>query len=212
MSSQWVDANGDQWRFSAVSGNWRKLVNGVWTVTPLPSGGLTKVISGQVATTVTAPPWPAVDPIQEAPEWVDAQGDPWRYSSVSGSWQKLVDGQWVSSSQPSGGLRKIGDNTDHNPEVVVVETMGPSGPPGEPGPPGLTYIATAEVIPSQLQNGVNATFPISETADLTKSIQVFRNGLMEVFGQGYLVTENGITFTTPPLDSDVVMVVYQKAQ
>lgn len=211
MSSQWVDANGDQWRFSSVTASWQKLVNGVWTLSPLPAGGLQRVTSGVVTSTVTAPPWPEDDPTLDAPQWIDIQGDPWRYNTITDSWQKLVDGVWVNSVQPAGGLRRIGD-ADYTPEVVVVETMGPQGPPGDQGPPGLTYIATAEVLPAQLQNGVNTTFPLSDDADLTKTIQVFRNGLLEVLGQGYLVTETGVTFTTPPLDSDVVTVIYQRAQ
>lgn len=214
MSSQWVDANGDQWRFSNVTSTWQKLVNGVWTVTPLPSGGLQRVVPGQVASTVTAPPWPVDEnPILDAPEWVDAQGDPWRYDGSTGSWQKLVDNEWVASSPPAGGLRKITDPAESPLPVVVVETMGPRGPQGEQGPPGVSYLATiSEVIPAQLQDGVTTTFGLSSSADLTQSVQVFRNGLMEVAGQGYFVTETEVTFTTPPLNSDVLTVVYQKAE
>lgn len=212
MSSEWVDAEGGQWRFSTATGSWRKLVNGVWTVATLPAGGLQRVTTGTVATAVTAPPWPDCDPHLDAPQWVDVQGDPWRQNPLTGSWQKLVGDTWVNSPPPTGGLRKIGEAGTSTPEVVVVETMGPRGPEGPPGPPGLTYIAISEVLPAQLQNGVNATFALTNTADLTKAIQVFRNGLLEIPGQGYLVTENSVTFTTPPLDSDVLTVIYQKAQ
>ena len=59
---------------------------------------------------------------------------------------------------------------------------------------------------------MNVTFPLADVADLSQSIQVFRNGLLEVPGIGYLVTEDSVTFTTPPLNSDVIAVVYQKAQ
>jgi hypothetical protein len=93
--------------------------------------------------------------------------------------------------------------------------MGPQGQPGargEPGQPGLTYLAISEVLPAQYQNGVNATFPLSDTADLDQAIQVFRNGLLEIPGQGYLVSSTHVTFTSPPLDDDVIAVVYQKAQ
>lgn len=212
MSSEWVDANGDQWRFSTATGTWRKLVNGVWTIAPLPAGGLQRVTTGTPASTVTAPPWPAdCDPHLDAPQWVDAQGDPWRQNPLTGSWQKLVGDTWINSQLPSGGLRKIGE-ANITQDVVIVETMGPRGPEGPAGPPGLTYIAISEVLPAQLQNGVNATFALSDTADLTKAIQVFRNGLLEIQGQGYLVTENSVTFTTPPLDSDVLTVIYQKVQ
>jgi hypothetical protein len=215
MSSEWVDANGDQWRFSTATGSWRKLVSGVWTISPLPAGGLQRVTTGTVTATITAPPWPEYDDHLDAPQWVDAQGDPWRQNPLTGLWQKLMDGTWVTSQPPYGGLRKIGEASAAPPDVVVVETMGPQGQKGErgePGEPGLTYIAISEVLPAQLQNGVNDTFPLSDTADLNQAIQVFRNGLLEIPGLGYLVTQNSVTFTTPPLDSDVIAVIYQKAQ
>lgn len=226
--SQWVDVNGDQWRFSTVTGAWRKLVNGTWTITPLPSGGLQRVTTGTVTETITAPPWPADDP--DHPHWdgdvggtesrddfvwmwVDAQGDPWRFSTATGFWQKLVNNVWVNDTPPFGGLQKIGDDTE-TPNVVVVETMGPQGEEGPPGPtgPGGLGALISETLPAQLQDGVKNTFSISETVDLTKAIQVFRNGLMEILGQGYLVTDNSVTFTTPPMNSDVIAIVYQKAQ
>lgn len=212
MASEWVDANGDQWRFSTATGTWRKLVDGVWIISPLPAGGLQRVSTGTVTATITAPPWPDCDPHLDAPQWVDAQGDPWRFNPSTNAWQTLINGVWVTTQQPAGGLRKIGETNNSTPEVVIVETMGPPGPPGEPGPSGLTYLATSEVLPAQYQNGVNATFPLSDEADLSQTIQVFRNGLQEVPGIGYLVTQNSVTFTSPPLDSDVIAVVYQKAQ
>lgn len=213
MSSQWVDANGDQWRFSSVSGSWSKLVNGTWTIAALPAGGLQRVSVGNVSSTVTAPPWPADNPSPDVPEWIDSQGDPWRQNPATGSWQKFLDGQWVNSSPPYGGLRRIGESDYSPPEIVVVETMGPQGPEGPRGPAGLSYIAISEVLPAQLQNGVNSTFSISGANNLEgQSIQVFRNGLLEIPGQGYLVVENTVIFTTPPLDSDVLTVIYQKAQ
>ena len=212
MSSQWVDAGGDQWRFSTATGTWRKLVNGTWTITPLPAGGLQRVFSGNVTTTVVAPPWPADDPTLQAPQWVDAQDDPWRFNAATGTWQKLINNIWVSDSPPYGGLRKIGETNTETPDVVVVESMGPQGEAGPPGPPGLTFIAISEVLPAEFQNGVNVTFPLSDTADLGQAIQVFRNGLLEMPGTGYWVESNTVIFTTPPLGSDVLTVVYQKAQ
>lgn len=144
-------------------------------------------------------------------QWVDANGNEWRFSAIAGNWQAKINGSWRVTPLPSGGLRRTtADNV--SPGVVIVETMGPQGPAGEDGPPGLTYVSVSEVLSAQLQNGVNSTFSFSETADLTKDIKVFRNGLMETPGQGYLVTGNAVTFTTPPLDSDVIAVVYQKAQ
>ena len=214
MASEWVDANGDQWQFSNASRSWLHLVSGRWVPDALPPGGLRRVYSGTPVATVTAPPWPECDPAPEAPEWIDGQGTAWRQNPLTGSWQKLIGSTWVNASPPSGGLRRF-DAATGSREVVVVETMGPRGLPGakgEPGTPGLTYIAVSEVIPAQYQNGVNVTFPLSDTADLSQAIQVFRNGLLEIFGVGYLVSPTHVTFTTPPLDSDVLTVVYQKAQ
>lgn len=239
MSSQWVDASGDQWQFSTVNGSWLHLVDGRWTPATLPSGGLRRVTSGTVATTVTAPPWPECDPALEAPQWIDIQGDPWRHNPTTNSWQKLIGQAWVDSAPPAGGLRRLGSSSVTPPNVVVVETMGPPGPPGPPGDvgpigprgdvgprgetgatgatgargePGSSSITVCDVLPSQNQNGTNVTFSLSQTANINHAVQVFRNGLMEIPGQGFLVTSTSVTFTTPPLDSDVLTVVYQKAQ
>lgn len=143
-------------------------------------------------------------------QWVDADGAEWRFSKVNGTWQKKVNGTWRITSLPSGGLQRVTPGVDNNPNVVILETMGPPGPPGPPGPVAPPPIS--EVLPSESQNGVNATFSLSEQVDISQAIQVFRNGLLEIRGLGYLVTENTVTFTTPPLDSDVIAVVYQKAQ
>lgn len=213
-SSEWVDTNGDQWQFSNTTRSWLHLVNGRWVPDTVPAEGLRKVRSGTPVATVTAPPWPECDPAPDAPQWVDSHDTAWRQNPLTGTWQKLVGSSWVNASLPSGGLRKFDAATDRR-EVVVVETMGPrgqSGQDGQPGPPGLTYIAISEVLPAQYQNGVNDTFPLSDDADLSQAIQIFRNGLLELPGLSYLVTQNSVTFTTPPLDSDVLTVVYQKAQ
>lgn len=215
MSSQWVDDNGDQWKFSSSTKSWQKLVSGHWTPYPLPQGGLQRVTTGSTTTVIDAPPWPNdEDPVLDAPEWLDEQNDPWRYNNATGTWQKLVLDSWQDSAPPTGGLRRITDPQAAAAEVVVVESMGPpglKGDKGEPGIPGLTYFAVSEVISPQLQNGVNTTFALREDVALDQSIQVFRNGLLEVAGQGYLVISGNVIFTTPPLDTDVLLVVYQKA-
>lgn len=148
-------------------------------------------------------------------DWVDVNGNPWRFSSMTSTWQtQTSDGSWVTAPLPSGGLTRT-DTFTSSGDVVIVETMGPPGPPGPPGasgPPGVGGLAVAEVIPPEYQDGVNDTFPLSVSADLSQAVQVFRNGLMEMPGHGYLVTPTHVTFTTPPLDSDVLTVVYQKAQ
>jgi hypothetical protein len=70
----------------------------------------------------------------------------------------------------------------------------------------------SEVLSVEYQDGSNDVFPLSLPADLSQAVQVFRNGLMEIQGQGYLMTSTHVIFTTPPLGSDVLTVVYQKAQ
>lgn len=148
-------------------------------------------------------------------QWVDADGAEWRFSKVNGTWQKKVNGTWLVTSLPSGGLQRVTPGVDDNPNVVILETMGPQGeqgPPGQTGPAGPAALSVSEVLPSESQNGVNATFSLSGQIDISQAIQVFRNGLLEIQGLGYLVTENTVTFTTPPLDSDIIAVVYQKAQ
>lgn len=141
--------------------------------------------------------------------WVDANGNQWRFSSVARSWQAKVNGTWVVRQLPPGGLTKAEQATTAG--VVVVETMGPRGEKGDPGPPGYS-VRVSEVLPPEFQDGVNDTFPLSVSADLSQSFQVHRNGLLEVPGLSYAVTPTHVTFTTPPLDDDVVTVTYQKAQ
>ena len=146
-------------------------------------------------------------------QWVDASGNPWRFSTGTQTWQRLVDGSWRSGVPPTGGLKLAGD-LPSNGRVVVVERTGPRGNPGPPGPPGPpgSDLATSEVLSEQYQDGVNAVFPLSAVADLSQAVQVFRNGLLEIPGIGYQVTPTHVTFTTPPLGDDVLTVIYQKAQ
>lgn len=146
-------------------------------------------------------------------QWVDASGSPWRFSAGTQTWQRLVDGSWRSGTPPTGGLKRA-DGLPGNGSVVVVERTGPrgaSGRPGPPGPPG-SDLSTCEVLSEQYQDGVNEVFPLSSVADLSQAVQVFRNGLLETPGIGYTVTPTHVTFTTPPLDDDVLTVIYQKAQ
>lgn len=143
-------------------------------------------------------------------QWVDVHGNPWRFSKSTRSWQRLIDNTWMNAAPPSGGLSRS-DGLTESSSVLVVETTGPRGPEGPPGPPGAG-LTVAELLSDQYQDGVNDTFPLSVRADLSQAFQVFRNGLLEVQGHGYLVTPTHVTFTTPPLDSDVLSVVYQKAQ
>jgi len=145
-------------------------------------------------------------------QWYDDNGVQWRFSTITKTWQKMVGGRWVPAVVPTGGLNR--SEVEVAPDVVVVESTGPRGERGERGPSGPpgTHVQIFRVLPAEFQNGVNATFELTDPADLSQAFQVFRNGLMEVPGHGFLVTPNSVTFTTPPLSNDVLTVVYQKAQ
>lgn len=145
-----------------------------------------------------------------ASQWVDVHGRPWRFSTMARSWQRLVDNSWVSATPPSGGLQSLG--LSGSSTVVVLEPECPPGEPGPPGPPGAVGLTISEVLSAEFQDGINDIFPLSLPVDLSQAVQVFRNGLMEIQGYGYLMTSTHVIFTTPPLDTDVLTVVYQKAQ
>jgi hypothetical protein len=72
------------------------------------------------------------------------------------------------------------------------------------------YVTVSETLLSSYQNGTNITFPLSSKTDVPGTVQVFRNGLMEVYGIGYLATEDNVTFSSPPLSDDTIVIVYQK--
>jgi hypothetical protein len=144
--------------------------------------------------------------------WFDDNGTEWRFYTGTRRWQKNVDGRWVSAAPPPGGLNRTTSATAPPSNVTVIEIPGPEGPEGPTGPAGPTGFQVAEVLPAQYQDGVNDTFPLSDPADLNQAVLVTRNGLLEVRGHGYLVNSDSVTFTTPPLDSDVLTVVYKKAQ
>jgi hypothetical protein len=98
----------------------------------------------------------------------------------------------------------VGINTSQGNIVTIVPWPGALGPQG---PPGNNAPVIGET-PSGTQNGTNEVFTLvhSYAADSTA---VYRNGLREVLNVGY--TESGagqITFTTPPLSSDVLTVDY----
>lgn len=147
-------------------------------------------------------------------QWVDTQGNQWRFSSVSKTWQKQLGTQWVTTTLPTGGLRRYQPGTSSGPGTVIIETMGPRGPKGDKGDRGApgSDLLISEVLSSDYQDGENVLFPLSNSADLSQAFQVFRNGLLEIPGHGYLVTPTHVTFTTPPLGDDVLTVIYQKAQ
>jgi hypothetical protein len=66
-------------------------------------------------------------------KWVDANGNQWRFSAATNTWQALVNGRWVARPLPAGGLKR-GDLDRYKPGTAIVETMGPPGASGAPGP------------------------------------------------------------------------------
>lgn len=100
------------------------------------------------------------------------------------------------------------------PTFNALTGPGLKGDKGEKGDRGLkgdtSYVIVVDVLEEELQNGVNFQFSLSEQAKSPTKIQVFRNGLLEIYGLGYTATTTQVTFTTPPLANDVVSVVYEK--
>lgn len=88
-------------------------------------------------------------------------------------------------------------------------TVGDRGPKGDPGE---TYITVTKIIPAEIQDGARINFPLDDIATSSETIQVFRNGLMETNGLGYTATTTHVTFTTPPLDNDIIAVIYEKVR
>lgn len=91
----------------------------------------------------------------------------------------------------------------------LVGATGSVGPRGLQGAPGKTYINRSEILSQSLQNGTRLTFPLTYLSAFPTDIQVFRNGLMEMYMIGYTSTATNLTFTTAPLAGDVIIVVYQ---
>ncbi len=157
-------------------------------------------------------------------QWVDASGDRWRFSAATSSWQKYIGDTWVTTALPQAGLKKV---IVSDPNIAVVETMGPPGLPGtsglpgsrgltgDPGPrglqglPGPGYQLHVQTLNPALQNGITATFALTYTADLSQAFQVFRNGVLEKLTTSYTATTTTLTLTSPPLATDTVTVYYQ---
>lgn len=78
--------------------------------------------------------------------------------------------------------------------------------PGPPGPPG-DAAAVYNESPSGLQDGVNTVFTLANTPQ-SSSTAVYRNGLREYLGVGYVESGADIVFTTPPLADDVLTADY----
>lgn len=89
---------------------------------------------------------------------------------------------------------------------------GTAGDRGPKGDPGTSFILVTEILDSEFQDGVNLSFPLQDVSVSPNAVQVFRNGLMEIYGLGYTATTTHVTFTTAPLDSDIIVFVYEKVQ
>lgn len=85
-----------------------------------------------------------------------------------------------------------------------VTVLGPQGPPGP-----ANLVINVEVLPAVDQDGVRTEYLLSTPTRTPNTVQVFRNGLAEVNGVGFIATTTRVTFTTAPLGSDVVVVRYE---
>lgn len=113
-----------------------------------------------------------------------------------------------------------GDTGNVGPQGIqgvqgVQGVQGPVGPQGERGISWTYSDVISQVIDSTLQNGNRVTFPLAHEA-YASTVEVYRNGLMEFDGLGYGMTSpttvTHVTFTTAPLNSDVIAVKYIRVQ
>ena len=73
MSSQWVDTSGTPWRYSTVSQSWQRLLDGSWSPSTPPPGGLQRSAAGGARDVIVAPPWPTSECTPEG-QWIDERG------------------------------------------------------------------------------------------------------------------------------------------
>lgn len=167
--------------------------------------------------------------------WVDRSGQPWRRSS--GHYERLTELGWVIDS-PRSPLRKStsvpapDEPGPEGPPVVIGQAddntyfvkgekgdrgvKGDKGDPGEQGEQGLPGEGTIPTvvygeIPAGVVDGVNTIF-VTAHAYIADTAVVFRNGLREVRGIGYIESGlNEITITTAPDTEDDVIVDYVMA-
>lgn len=111
-----------------------------------------------------------------------------------------------------GDLGPVGPQGDRGPEGPKGD-QGDIGPQGEPGVSWNTSNVISEVVDASLQDGVKVTFPLTYEA-YASTVEVYRNGLMEFNGLGYVLTSSStvthITLTTAPLGDDVIAVRYHR--
>lgn len=98
----------------------------------------------------------------------------------------------------------IGVSVEEVPVGAVV--IGSRGPKGDPGPGVDVWTETIT------GDGVQTVFTLSHLSISPLSVQVFRNGLAEVTGIGFFVSNDGnatvLTFSSAPLEDDEVQVLY----
>ena len=108
----------------------------------------------------------------------------------------------------SADIEVVADSFDvvadpNPPQVIIVAVPGPPGPPGPAGD-GTPIL---NEVPSGVQDGVNTVFVLVNTPQ-PGSTALYRNGLRELLGIGYVVAGPTITFSTAPLSSDEITVDY----
>lgn len=87
--------------------------------------------------------------------------------------------------------------------VVLVPVPGPRGPTGPPGEGTRVFNET----PTGTKDGVNTVFALAHTPQ-AGTTTVYRNGLRERLGVGYVESAADLTFSTAPLSSDEIAVDY----
>jgi hypothetical protein len=93
-----------------------------------------------------------------------------------------------------------------DPDGAQVIVVAVPGSPGQPGPPGDGTPVLNET-PTGVKDGSNTVFTLAH-APQAGSTGVYRNGLREVLGVGYILAGSNLTFSSPPLSSDEITVDY----
>ena len=94
-----------------------------------------------------------------------------------------------------------------SPRIVYAVAAGPQGIQGVRGP---GYEVRLEV--RDEWDGASHEFDLEDEVLGNSSIQVYRNGLAEIPGVGFLTSQDGavttITMTSTPLPDDIIVVTY----
>ena len=90
--------------------------------------------------------------------------------------------------------------------IASVPTRGPRGYQGETGETGPLPTPFTEILDG-VQDNATVLYDLTYQPS-PGSTRVSRNGLLEVEGIGYTLAAATITFTTPPLATDLITVTY----